>query len=250
MSDDPHTPQPVGGDDLAAAVNARVAAILEDARAQAEDLQAEVEAEAARRAVEVRLDAEEDAARIRAEAQEDAADYLDNARRRVDRFAQGRIQRLTDLADDLAARAGDLQLRLDQTLAVKDQLDALVETLRVAAQDAAAEASRPPVALPGLTSDELGDVVAPRDEAPATTQEPAPDAPAPVAVPAPAPVPRPAPRPPARPLSPEAEAVRARVRDAARALPDHLSTPDRPAAPQPPARPAVPVRPPLPKDDA
>jgi len=249
MTDDQHSGR--ASDDLAAAVHAHVAEIMAQAQAQADALQAEVEAATVHRATEVRMEAQEDAAAIRAHAQAEAAAYLDDARRRIDAFAQGRIQRLADLADELAGRAGELQLRLDQTINVKAQLDTLVAALGAAAQDAAAEASRAPVAIPGLGGTELHAVPAQQDDMPAeavaTPAAETPPAETPPAAPPPAAPPPAAPPPaatPARPLRQEAEAVRSRVRDAARGLPHR---PADPPAPTPP-RPTIPVRPPLPPD--
>jgi len=136
--------------DLTASVGARVEEIMATARQAAEALQREVEEAAARRATEVRLEAERDAHHIRAQAEADAARHLEEARRHVQSFADARVRRISELTDELIAASENIPGRLDEAANVRRQIDELIVALGAAAEQAAREAGRPAIRLPGI----------------------------------------------------------------------------------------------------
>jgi F-type H+-transporting ATPase subunit b len=136
--------------DLSASVGARVEEIMASARQAAEALQREVEEAAARRATEVRLEAERDAQRIREQAQAEAGRHLAEAHARVQAFADARVRRITELTDALIAAAETIPTRLGEAVDVRRQVDELIVALGAAAEQAAREAGRPAIRLPGV----------------------------------------------------------------------------------------------------
>lgn len=139
---------PVATDHVSQTVNAHVREIIAAAERAAAELRFEVEQEAMRRAADLRADAEREAQQIRDDAEAEARDYLEDARRRVQAFADGRTQRLEEVSGDLLARAEAIGVRLDEAVALRQELEDLVSALRVAAQSATAEARRPAIRLP------------------------------------------------------------------------------------------------------
>lgn len=125
--------------DATSSVGARVEEIMASAQRAADDLQREVEDATARRAAEVRLAAETEAQR-----------HLADARGRVDAFAEARIRRIVELTAELTAAAEGIAGRLGDAVEMRRQVDELISALGTAAQQAAREADRPPIRLPGI----------------------------------------------------------------------------------------------------
>ena len=91
-----------------------------------------------------------DARRIRAEAESEAARHLEEARRQVQAFADARVRRITEISDSLIAAAEAIPARLEQAADVRRQIDELIVALGAAAEQAAREAARPAIRLPGI----------------------------------------------------------------------------------------------------
>lgn len=142
------------------ALQVHVARIIGTAEQAAIELQREVELEAGRRAAAIRAMAQEDADRIRAEAEAQAQAYLDTMRLRVDAFATGRVQRISELTDTLLAKGDAIQARLDDVVSLQTQLGDLLSALSGAARAAAAESTQPGPRLPRV---ETGGPQAPSD---------------------------------------------------------------------------------------
>jgi hypothetical protein len=139
-------------DQVTAAVEVHVREILATAERAAADLQHEVERESLRRAHELRDRAEAEAARIHAEADASASAQLADAHRRIQAFADGRAERLRELSDVLLARAEAIAARLEEAVALQDELRDLAGALQEAAAQTLAEAGRPPVRLPEIAA--------------------------------------------------------------------------------------------------
>jgi hypothetical protein len=138
VADDHSTPDDV----LAAAVVERARRVADAAR---------------RAAAELRAEAERDAERIRARADAEAAAALEQARRRVDAFAEGRIRRIREAGDALIAAADELARRTRQSSRLQHGIEDVMGALAAAAEAIAAEAGRPIVRLPGTGSRRPGD---------------------------------------------------------------------------------------------
>lgn len=169
------TQPPSTPDQVAQAVNAHVREIMATAERAAAELRAEVEGEALRLAAQIRADAERDAQRIRDDARAAAEAHLQDALARVQAFADGRITRLDELAGDLLAKAEAIDVRLDEAVGLRRELEDLVSALRAAARRATAEAGRPPIRLPQPPAGEPGTV--PPPELPARPSLDDPDVP-------------------------------------------------------------------------
>jgi hypothetical protein len=137
-------------DDARTPDDALAAAVVERARRVAEAAQ--------RAAADARAEAQRDADRIRERAEADAAAALEEARRRVDAFAEGRIRRIREAGDALIAAADDLALRTRQSSRLQRGIEDVVEALAAAAEAIAAEAGRPIIRLPGTGVRPPGDV--------------------------------------------------------------------------------------------
>jgi hypothetical protein len=129
--------------------DALAGAVVERARRVAEAAQ--------RAAADARAAAERDAERIREQAEAEAAAALEEARRRVDAFAEGRIRRIREAGDALIVAADELAQRTRQSARLQRGIEDVVGALAAAAEAIAAEAGRPIVRLPGTGDRRPGD---------------------------------------------------------------------------------------------
>lgn len=127
-------------------VQAQVREILSTAHTAAAENERQAQAQADETVAQARAEAD----RVRADAEAAALAYLEDARRRVDAFAQGRVQRISELTDTLLSRAEAIDARLADVEGLQQEVSDLVEALRAAAGAAAAEGSRPAIRLPAL----------------------------------------------------------------------------------------------------
>ncbi len=166
-------PQPDRSTDeeFAASVHERVTGLLREARAEAEQVRAQVEQQALARATELRAGAQQDAARIRGEAQQEAEGLLVEAQSRIDAFARQRMQTLMVLTQELAGSAQELQQHLEDTTGAKSRLDQLVDDLGQAAASIAVV-----MAADVAIDDGLSDTRSREDRQPVLTVVPEPEA--------------------------------------------------------------------------
>jgi flagellar biosynthesis/type III secretory pathway protein FliH len=130
-------------------VASKIEAIYADAEQSANALREEIEQAARKRAEDVETAAQRKAGQIRAEAEAQAAQYLADCRTRIDTFAEQRIQRLTELTEELIEQAEAIQDRFEAADTVKRQLYDLVaalgRTAEVVAREHADAADEAPV---------------------------------------------------------------------------------------------------------
>ncbi len=93
------------------------------------------------RSRDARAAADRRAADLQREVEEQALEYLAQTRRRIDAWAEGRIEYLQGLTTALAEQAEQLRERTARISHVKAQLDEVVVALGAAAARVAAEAS-------------------------------------------------------------------------------------------------------------
>jgi hypothetical protein len=133
---------------VSASIVPRIKAVLTAAEQTAAIVAEEAESEAGRRTAEIIAAAEVDANRIRHEATRRVEDYLAATRRRIDAFAAARIERITELTEEVLQAAGAIQERLEQATEVQRQVHAMIATLGDLAEAVAAEAAQPSPTLP------------------------------------------------------------------------------------------------------
>jgi hypothetical protein len=133
---------------VSASIVPRIKAVLTAAEQTAAIVTEEAESEAGRRTAEIVAAAEVDANRIRHEAARRVEDYLAATRRRIDAFAAARIERISELTEEVLEAAGAIQERLEQATEVQRQVHAMIETLGNLAEAVAGEAAQPSPTLP------------------------------------------------------------------------------------------------------
>jgi hypothetical protein len=220
---DDDTSRSPSAEELAASLAEQVHQIIRTAERAAVQLRADAEVDAQDHASQIRLAAEEDAARLLRRAEDEARDYLDDARRRVDAFAQGRARRMAAAADRLLVHVEALAARTERAARLKHGIDAVIDALAAAAEAVAAEAQRGPIELPG--PGDPGAVVTRLTTRPHAVPDPEPQG-----APAPHVTAAPEPRPPA-------DDAREHVRRIASALPRRpkpAGAPKRTPPPTPP----------------
>jgi hypothetical protein len=133
---------------VSASIVPRIKAVLTAAEQTAAIVAEEAESEAGRRTAEILAAAETDANRIRHEAARRVEDYLTATRRRIDAFATARIERITELTEELLEAASSIQERLEQATHVQQQVHTMIEALGNLAEAVAAEVAQPSPTLP------------------------------------------------------------------------------------------------------
>jgi len=135
---------------LAESLTSQIERLFASAERAAEQTRRQAEAESDREAAQARFAAEQEAVRIRREAEAQAADYLHRVEAQIGQFAQDRIQRLSQIADELTREGERVLGQMHETSAVRQQLDRLINALGEASEEATREASRGGVTLPRI----------------------------------------------------------------------------------------------------